>query len=117
MFTHESFSYQGKLFKVDNVLNSPQPIQKPIPIMVGGGGEKRTLRYATKYADISHFFIADVEQLKHKLKILKRHCEREGTDYDRITKGTTFRVVLGSQKEIDEKIKKRAEEYHLPVEP
>ena len=85
--------------------------------MVGGGGEQRTLRYAAKYADISHFFIVDVEQLKHKLKILKRHCEREGTNYDRIVKGTTFRVALGSQKEIDEKIKKRAEEYHLPLEP
>jgi F420-dependent oxidoreductase-like protein len=117
MFTHERFSYQGKIFDVDNVLNSPQPIQKPVPIMVGGGGEQRTLRYAAKYADISHFFIADVEQLKHKLKILKRHCEREGTNYDRIVKGTTFRVALGSQKEIDEKIKKRAEEYHLPLEP
>ncbi|TRO53017.1 TIGR03560 family F420-dependent LLM class oxidoreductase [Candidatus Bathyarchaeota archaeon] len=117
MFTHERFSYDGKLYKVDNVLNSPQPIQKPIPIMVGGGGEQRTMRYAARYADISHFFINNLDQLKHKLQILKKHCKREGTDYDRIVKGTTFRVVLGSEKEINAKIEKRAKEYHLPVEP
>ena len=51
------------------------------------------------------------------LQILKKHCKREGTDYDKIVKGTTFRVVLGSEKEINAKIEKRAKEYHLPVEP
>jgi F420-dependent oxidoreductase-like protein len=117
MFTHERFSYEGKLNTVKDVLNSPQPIQRPIPIMVGGGGEKRTLRYAARYADISHFFISDVKSLKHKLAVLKGHCERSGTDFERIVKGTTFRVALGTEKEIDEKIKKRAEEYHLPIEP
>ncbi len=117
MFSNERFSYNGKLYKVDNVLNSPQPIQKPIPIMVGGGGESRTMRYAARYGDISHFHVSDVNGLKHKLSVLKRHCKREGTDYDRIIKGTTFRVVLGSEREIEEKIQRRAKEYHLPVEP
>jgi alkanesulfonate monooxygenase SsuD/methylene tetrahydromethanopterin reductase-like flavin-dependent oxidoreductase (luciferase family) len=117
MFTNERFSYTGKHYKVDNVLNSPQPVQKPIPIMVGGGGESRTLRYAAKYADISHFFISDLKSLQHKLGVLRRHCKREGTDYDRIIKGTTFRVALGSDQEIEQKIQRRADEYHLPSEP
>ena len=69
------------------------------------------------YADISHFFISDVKSLRHKLEVLKGHCERAGTDFDAIVKGTTFRVALGSEKEIDEKVRKRADEYHLPVEP
>jgi len=117
MFTNERFSYKGRLYNIENVLNNPQPVQKPVPIMVGGGGEKRTLRYAAKYADISHFFISDVKSLKHKLEVLKGHCEKAGTDFNAIVKGTTFRVALGSEKEIDEKVRKRADEYHLPVEP
>jgi F420-dependent oxidoreductase-like protein len=117
MFTNERFSYEGKLNTIKDVLNSPQPIQKPIPIMIGGGGEKRTLRYAARYADISHFFISDVKSLKHKLTVLKGHCARAGTDFERIVKGTFFWVALGSEKEIDEKIKKRAEKYNLPIEP
>jgi F420-dependent oxidoreductase-like protein len=116
MFSNERFSYEGKLYNVDNVLNSPQPIQKPVPIMIGGGGEKRTLRYAARWADISHFFVGDVPSLKHKLGVLERHCDREGTDFDKIVKGTTFRVALGSESEINAKIEARAEEYHLPVE-
>jgi F420-dependent oxidoreductase-like protein len=117
MFSNERFSYNGKVYKVDNVLNKPQPIQKHVPIMIGGGGEKRTMRYAARYGDISHFFVSDIKSLKHKLEILKGHCKREKTDYDVIVKGTTFRVALGSQKEIMEKIEKRAREYGLPVEP
>ena len=117
MFNNERFSYKGKVYTVDNVLNSPQPVQKPIPVMIGGGGEQRTLRYAARWADISHFFVGDVKSLKHKLGILKKHCTREGTDYDEIVKGTTFRIVLGSEAEINEKIEKRGKEYHLPTEP
>ena len=117
MFNNERFSYDGKMYKVDNVLNSPQPVQKPVPVMVGGGGEKRTLRYAARWADISHFFVGDVKSLKHKLGVLKGHCVREGTDFDEILKGTTFRVALGSESEITEKMEVRGKEYHLPVEP
>ena len=89
----------------------------PVPVMVGGGGEKRTLKYAARWADISHFFVGDVKSLKHKLGVLKEHCAREGTDFDEIVKGTTFRVVLGSESEINEKMEARGKEYHLPVEP
>ena len=116
MFSNQRTSYKGKIYQVDNVLNMPQPIQKPIPIMIGGGGEKRTLRYAARYADISHFFVSDTKSLKHKLDVLKRHCKREKTDYEKIVKGTTFRVALGTQAEIESKIEKRAKKYNLPVE-
>lgn len=116
MFNNERFSYDGRLYKVDNVLNKPQPVQKPVPIMVGGGGEKRTLRYAAKYADISHFFVGNVEGLKHKIGVLEKHCERLGRDPDEIMKGTTFRVILGSEKEIEEKLAKRSGVTGIPMD-
>jgi F420-dependent oxidoreductase-like protein len=116
MFNNERFSYSGSLYKVVNVLNKPQPVQKPMPVMVGGSGEKRTLRYAAKYADISHFFVKDLDSLSHKLSVLKGHCEKVGRDFDEIVKGTTFRLALGSAKEIDEKIEKRSRETGIPVQ-
>jgi F420-dependent oxidoreductase-like protein len=116
MFSNESFSFDGRYYKVHDVLNSPQPAQNEIPIMVGGGGEKKTLRIAAKYADISHFFVSDADSLRHKLDVLRRHCRRERTEFDRIIKATTFRVALGSESEINEKVKRKAEESNQSTE-
>ena len=71
MFSNEHTTYHGKLYEVNNVLNSPQPIQKPIPIMVGGAGEKVTLKIAARHADISHINANNVDTFEHKLSILK----------------------------------------------
>jgi len=94
MFTSERTTYHGRLYTVNNVLNSPQPIQKPIPILVGGSGEKVTLKIAAKYADISHLItsglseVTDLSELDHKLSVLKKHCEAIGRDYNDIRKAT-----------------------------
>ncbi len=93
MFTSERTTYHGRLYDVNNVLNSPQPIQKPIPIMIGGGGKKRTLKIEAKHADISHVMFragGDSEIFQSKLSALRRHCEAVGRDYDEIRKGTGF---------------------------
>jgi len=95
MFSDEHFTYKGKLYEVENVLNKPQPIQKPVPIMVGGGGEKVTLQLAAKYADISHFFTGDLATLEAKTTALLGHCEKLGRRYDSIRKATGFSVLLG----------------------
>lgn len=92
MFTNERTTYHGKLYTVDNVLNSPQPVQKPIPIMVGGAGERVTLKIAAKHADISHLFAADLDDLEHKLSVLKKHCETVGRDYNNIRKATSMNL-------------------------
>jgi hypothetical protein len=57
-----------------------------VPILIGGGGEKKTLRLVAQYADACNLFAGDVEQVKHKLGVLREHCDRLGRDYDAIEK-------------------------------
>lgn len=99
MFTSERTTYHGKILDVEDVLNSPQPVQRSLPILIGGGGERRTLKIAAKHADISHFFIQDLETLERKLSALRRHCDGLGRDYDEIRKGVGVRVIVGRDEE------------------
>lgn len=80
MFTEERPSFAGKYFRIDRALNVPRPIQDGGPkILVGGAGEKRTLRIVAKYADISNWF-PGLDDSKRKLEILARYCEEEDRD-------------------------------------
>lgn len=117
MFTEERTTYHGKLYRVDNVLNSPRPVQKPIPIMIGGRGEKVALRIAARYADISHFNTTSLHDVDLKISALKDHCKDVGRDYDEIRKGTSVTLLLGStMAEAEEKLRKRAKSSGQPVE-
>lgn len=110
MFKHERTTHHGSLYQVDNVMNSPQPIQKPIPIMIGGGGEKVTLKIAARYADISHFFTNNIDTLTHKLAVLEDHCNNVGRNYHEIRKGTSMDLLVGNTiAEAEQKLKQRAE--------
>jgi alkanesulfonate monooxygenase SsuD/methylene tetrahydromethanopterin reductase-like flavin-dependent oxidoreductase (luciferase family) len=111
MFTNEESHYNGSLYKYSDVLNSPRPVQKQIPIMVGGGGEKVTLKIAAKHADISHFHPwCSLEVVKRKLEALKDHCKTVGRDYSEIRKGIGFILFLGrDNEEVQSKIRKTAE--------
>ncbi|MFH0897093.1 MAG: TIGR03560 family F420-dependent LLM class oxidoreductase [Candidatus Bathyarchaeota archaeon] len=117
MFTGERTTYQGKLYRVDNVLNSPPPVQKPIPIMIGGRGEKVALRIAARYADISHFHINSLHDVDLKISALKEHCKDIGRDYDEIRKATSISLLLGStMTKAEEKLRERAKSLETPVE-
>ena len=111
MFKNERTSFRGKLYHVDNVLNSPLPVQRPPPIMVGGGGEKRTLRIAARYADISHFAFNPSEKvLDQKLIVLRKHCKAVKRDFDEIKKGISVTPIVGfTEKEIEAKIRQLAQ--------
>ena len=83
--------FTSKHFEAERLLNVPQALQSPRPpIMVGGGGEKKTLRFVAKYGDACNIF--NSPELEHKLDVLKQHCENEGRDYNEITK-TVYHVL------------------------
>lgn len=101
MFRQERTSYNGQLYHVNNVLNAPQPVQSPIPLLIGGGGEQVTLRLAARYADISHFFAQNTELLDHKLEVLRHHCKDVGRSYQDIRKATSMNVFFQSSRGTD----------------
>ena len=85
MFTEEQSTFEGRHFRTEGVMNNPKPIRGDIPILIGGSGEKKTLRLVAKYADGCNVF-GDPERTKHLLGVLDRHCEDVGRDPAEITK-------------------------------
>jgi F420-dependent oxidoreductase-like protein len=88
MWSPDNGPYAGKYFQLAETLCSPQPLTQPHPpILIGGMGEKKTLRLVAQYADACNLFAgAQTEALSHKLDVLKAHCDRLGRDYDTIEK-------------------------------
>ena len=85
---------EGRQVTADRLLNVPQSISRPrVPIMIGGGGEKKTLRLVARYADASNLF-GDPDQLRHKYRILAEHCEAVGRPFDEIERTTLQSVSL-----------------------
>jgi F420-dependent oxidoreductase-like protein len=85
MFTQPEATYEGRHHSVRGALNNPKPLRGDIPIMIGGSGERKTLRMVAQYADACNIF-GDVERVKHLLGVLERHCEDVGRDPAEITK-------------------------------
>jgi alkanesulfonate monooxygenase len=85
MWSDSDEPYAGKHYQLARTLNSPQSVQRPHPpILIGGGGEKKTLRLVAQYAQACNLF--DSPDLAHKLEVLRGHCETLGRDYDEIEK-------------------------------
>ena len=88
MWSGEAGPYQGKHARLAETICSPMPLSRPHPpILVAGGGEKKTLRLVAQYADACNLF-GDAAMVRPKLDILKRHCEAVGRDYGTIEKTT-----------------------------
>jgi F420-dependent oxidoreductase-like protein len=100
MWSGRVTGFEGKHFKLRETLNSPQPITKPHPpIMVGGGGERKTLRLAARYGDACNVFLSSgLEAVKHKFDVLKRHCDEIGRSYDEIEKTVLGTIHLAPDK-------------------
>jgi F420-dependent oxidoreductase-like protein len=85
--------YEGEHYQLEEALNSPQALSEPHPpVMIGGMGEKRTLRLVAQYADACNLFIyGGSDVIRHKLDVLRGHCEDVGRDYEEIE-----RTALGT---------------------
>ncbi|MEE8401937.1 MAG: LLM class F420-dependent oxidoreductase [Candidatus Hydrothermarchaeaceae archaeon] len=86
MWSGDTSPYKGKHYQLAEPINSPQPITKPHPpILIGGGGEKKTLRLVAQYADACNLFaMGGIDDIAHKLDVLRHHCEDIGRPYDEI---------------------------------
>ncbi len=90
MWAGDEKPYEGKYYHLERPLNSPQPVQKPHPpILIGGSGERKTLRLVAKYADACNLFaMMPREELVRKLNVLREHCQAIGRPYEQIEKTT-----------------------------
>jgi F420-dependent oxidoreductase-like protein len=90
--------FEGRHYRLAETINSPAPVREPHPpVMVGGQGERKTMRLVAKYADACNIYAhpqAGPAALEPKLAALRQHCEREGTDYDRIAKTILWTATL-----------------------
>jgi F420-dependent oxidoreductase-like protein len=85
MFTEGTATFDGQYYRADGALNNPRPLRGDIPIVIGGSGERKTLRMVAQYADGCNLF-GDVDRARHLLGVLEAHCERLGRDPAEITK-------------------------------
>lgn len=100
MWSDDDGPYAGKHYKLGETLNSPPALQRPRPsLMIGGGGEKKTLRLVARYADACNLTSRDPEVVAHKLEVLRGHCEAEGRDFEEIEK--TILVGLNPLDDVD----------------
>ena len=101
MWTQDEATFDGRFYRIRGAVTEPKPVQKPHPpIWIGGGGEKVTLKLVAQYGDACNFN-ADVATVRHKLEVVRQHCEAVGRDYDSVLKTIEFYTILGDKREID----------------
>ena len=99
MFREEAPSFEGRYYRIHEARNVPPPVQPGgPPILVGGGGEKRTLRLVARYADMCNFF-GDPATVAHKVDVLRGHCRDVGRDPSEVTVSRLSTLVLTANEE------------------
>jgi F420-dependent oxidoreductase-like protein len=96
MWTELRTTFHGRYFHVENAILEPKPVQKPRPpVMIAGGGEQMTLRAVARLADACNLTRSDIAETRHKLAVLRGHCDALGRDYDTIERTHVQRWILG----------------------
>ena len=93
LFEKTSATVDGKFYQLNDAPLEPKPVQTPLPLLIGGGGEKVTLRITAQYADEWNVW-GKVADLKHKMSILDQHCEKLGRDPAHIHRTAVAMVFL-----------------------
>jgi F420-dependent oxidoreductase-like protein len=92
-------AYEGQHYRLEELTLVPQPLQPGGPrVMIGGGGERKTLRLVAEYADACNLFGTDPDLVQHKLEVLRSHCDDVGRDYDTIAKT----MIAGGTRPLDD---------------
>jgi F420-dependent oxidoreductase-like protein len=100
MWSESEAAYEGKHYHLARTLNSPQPLSRPHPpILIGGSGEKKTLKLVAQYADACNISSLEPAEAARKLGVLRQHCADVGRDYDEIEKTAQVRYDLGNNGE------------------
>ncbi|WP_020662191.1 LLM class F420-dependent oxidoreductase [Amycolatopsis benzoatilytica] len=119
LWTNGEATFAGEHFQVDGALCRPLPLQEGgIPLWIAGGGEKKTLRTAAKYASYTNFD-GSPDGFARKSQVLEAHCKDVGTDFGRITRSANYNVVIGeTEKDVQDKLAwiRAHHEPHLPAE-
>ena len=115
MWSADEGPFEGTHYRLERTLNVPQSLTRPHPpILIGGGGEKKTLRLVAQYANACNLF--DGPELPHKLDVLRQRCEEVGRDYDDIEKTVMGRGYGSDPKELVAHLEELAglgvQEYH-----
>jgi F420-dependent oxidoreductase-like protein len=114
MWSGDEGPFDGEHYHLGRTLNSPQALSQPHPpILIGGSGEKKTLKLVARYADACNIAAYDLDATAHKLDVLRQHCVNEGRDYDEIEKTAQTRYDLG---ENGENINRTIEQLHQVAE-
>lgn len=115
MFTEEQTTFKGEHFTADGAYNNPKPVRGDIPILIGGSGERKTLRLVAKYGDGCNLF-GDAERFTHLKGVLEAHCEDVGRDPSEITKTVMSQIVIAPTHEAAEALVKPLLERGIPEE-
>jgi F420-dependent oxidoreductase-like protein len=100
MWTQDEAVFEGKYYQVRGAINQPKGVQKPhIPLLIGGGGEKVTLKIVAEYGDACNIGHLDNEGLEHKFTVLKKHCDEIGRDYNTLKRTVLFNCAIAETDE------------------
>ena len=116
MFTEERPSFTGTHYRIDRALDVPRPIQPGGPkILIGGGGEKKTLRILARHGDIGHWFGGDLEDLKRKKAVFEEHCAAVGRNPADVQLTLGIGIILVDDEKAGAAILERIPEQRRPM--
>ncbi len=93
MWSDDNGAYEGRHYRLEETLCSPLPVSRPHPrILIGGSGERKTLRLVAQYADACNIF-GDSDEVAHKIDVLRRHCDALGRDPNEIEVTAMYRDI------------------------
>jgi F420-dependent oxidoreductase-like protein len=94
LWTQDTTTFGGKHYRLEDARLEPKPLQERLPLVIGGSGERRTLRIVAEHGDIWNTFYGDLDHYRHLLGALARHCADVGRDPADVRKSLTFRAIL-----------------------